>query len=52
MFAKELMTVEPRAVTIHETATHAARLMAQYDVGILPVVDDPRDFGRIAASSG
>ena len=41
MFAKELMTVEPRAVTIHETATHAARLMAQYDVGILPGVDDP-----------
>lgn len=41
MFARELMTVEPRAVTIHETATHAARLMAQYDIGILPVVDDP-----------
>lgn len=41
MLAKELMTTEPKAVTIHETATHAARLMAQYDVGILPVVDDP-----------
>lgn len=41
MLAKELMTAEPKAVTIHETATHAARLMAQYDVGILPVVDDP-----------
>jgi CBS domain-containing protein len=41
MLARELMTAAPHVVTIHETATHAARLMAQYDIGMLPVVDDP-----------
>jgi CBS domain-containing protein len=41
MLARELMTAAPQVVTIHETTVHAARIMAQCDIGMLPVVDDP-----------
>lgn len=40
MLAREMMTAAPMAVTMYEAITQAARLMAQYDVGILPVIDD------------
>ena len=39
MRARDLMTAMPKVVTIHETTPHAARLMAQFDIGMLPVVD-------------
>lgn len=39
--AADIMTAEPRAVTPRTPLTDAARVMAEADVGILPVVDGP-----------
>lgn len=41
MLASEMMTTDPEAVTMFDAIGRAAALMAQYDVGILPVIDDP-----------
>jgi CBS domain-containing protein len=40
MLAKEIMTPDPQCCTPDDTLRDAARLMADYDCGCLPVVDD------------
>ena len=40
MKARDIMTPDPRAVTPHDTVAHAAEIMRDLDVGIVPVVDD------------
>jgi CBS domain-containing protein len=40
MIALDVMTAEPTIVTRHETIRKAAELMARFDIGALPVVED------------
>lgn len=40
MKARDIMTANPRVVTPTEPVTHAAEIMRDLDVGIVPVVDD------------
>jgi CBS domain-containing protein len=40
MKARELMTENPECVTEGDTVQHAAQLMRQLNVGLIPVVDD------------
>ena len=40
MKARDIMTANPRVVTPMETIVHAAEIMRDLDVGIVPVVDD------------
>lgn len=40
MKARDIMTANPRVVTPTESVTHAAKIMRDLDVGIVPVVDD------------
>lgn len=40
MIAQDLMTADPAVVTPLDHTAHAASLMTQFDVGMLPVVDD------------
>jgi len=40
MVARELMTPEPRVVTGSDPVSHVARLMRDFDIGMVPVVDD------------
>lgn len=40
MIAQDLMTADPAVVTPLDHTAHAASLMTQSDVGMLPVVDD------------
>lgn len=44
MKAREIMTSEPLAVTRREAVWRAAEIMRDVDVGILPVIDDPRSM--------
>lgn len=41
MKARDLMTENPECVTEGDTVEHAAQLMRQLNVGMIPVVDDP-----------
>jgi len=40
MKARDIMTADPQCVTMQDSATVAARIMRDSDVGIVPVVDD------------
>ena len=40
MKARDIMTANPSAVTPRDTVAHAAEIMRDLDVGIVPVVDD------------
>jgi CBS domain-containing protein len=40
MNARELMTPNPQVMTGNEPVSHAARIMRDFDVGLVPVVDD------------
>jgi CBS domain-containing protein len=40
MKARDLMTPQPQVVTGSEPVSHAARIMRDFNVGIVPVVDD------------
>jgi len=40
MLAKEIMSRDPQVITPDDTLREAARLMADYDCGSLPVVED------------
>ena len=40
MKARDIMTADPQCVTTQDSATAAARIMRDRDVGIVPVVDD------------
>jgi CBS domain-containing protein len=40
MLAREIMTPNPRVVTTDEPLAHAAAIMRDLDVGIVPVVND------------
>jgi CBS domain-containing protein len=42
MKAREIMTPDPEAVTSEEPVSRAAQIMRAHDVGIVPVVSDPR----------
>ncbi len=42
MQARDLMTSDPRFVTADDSIVHAAAVMQQLDIGMLPVVDTPR----------
>lgn len=41
MKARDIMTANPRTVTPDESASRAAEIMRDTDVGIVPVVEDP-----------
>ncbi|HVX41775.1 MAG TPA: CBS domain-containing protein [Gemmatimonadaceae bacterium] len=41
MLARELMTFSPVAAYPEDSISHVARLMRDWDVGIVPVIDDP-----------
>lgn len=41
MLARELMTLSPIAAYPEDSISHVARLMRDWDVGIVPVIDDP-----------
>lgn len=43
MRARDVMTPDPKFVTPDDTVVHAAALMRQLDIGMVPVVDTPRD---------
>lgn len=45
--ASDIMTPDPRTVTPRSTLADAARLMAELDVGILPVVDGPETLALV-----
>lgn len=40
MIVRDVMTPHPSVVTVNDTAAHAARVMRDHHVGVLPVVDD------------
>jgi CBS domain-containing protein len=46
MQAREIMTRDPKTVTLDDTVVTAARIMRDLDVGIVPVVD-AGDGGRL-----
>jgi CBS domain-containing protein len=43
MKARQIMTPDPEVVTPDEPVSRAAQIMRDYDVGIVPVVDDARN---------
>lgn len=40
MKARDIMTANPASCTVNDTAQEAARLMAECDCGVIPVVED------------
>lgn len=44
MKARDIMTSDPFVVTQREAVSRAAELMLDKDVGLIPVVDDPRSM--------
>lgn len=41
MLTRELMTLSPVAAYPEDSISHVARLMRDWDVGIVPIIDDP-----------
>jgi CBS domain-containing protein len=40
MYARDLMTPDPHVVAGSEPISHAAQIMRDFNVGMVPVVDD------------
>jgi CBS domain-containing protein len=39
--ARDIMTAKPKFVTAEDPVSHAAQIMRDSDIGLIPVVDDP-----------
>jgi CBS domain-containing protein len=47
MHIRDVMTLNPRTVTLDDTIQNAAQIMRDEDTGVVPVVDDGRPIGMV-----